>query len=255
MKLLMVGDVVSTTGCQTVRRILPDLKKQYNVDVVIANGENSAEGNGITPESADYLFQSGVDIITLGNHALRRKQIYSYLEENPNIIRPANFPKNTAGAGYCIYDLGYAQLAVINLCGQVYMEPNNSPFEEIDRLLKTISTKCILVDFHAEATGEKGTLAHYLSGRVSAVIGTHTHVQTADEQIIDGKTGFLSDVGMVGPVNSVLGVDPNCVIRKTITHLPTRFEVAKNPCIFNAAFIEIDSKFGNCATINRIKIV
>lgn len=254
MNLLMIGDVVSTSGCRTVRRLLPDLKKQYQTDVVITNGENSAKGNGITPESANYLFQSGVDIITLGNHALRRKQIYPYLEETPNIIRPANFPKNTVGVGVCHYDLGYTTLAVVNLCGQVYMEPNNSPFEEVDRILQTISTRSILVDFHAEATGEKGAFAHYLIGRVSAVVGTHTHVQTADEQILDQKTGFISDVGMVGPIHSVLGVDPACVIRKTVTHLPTRFEVKENACLFNAVFLQINEKTGNCTCIQRIKI-
>lgn len=255
MKLLMIGDVVSVSGCRTVRHLLPRLKKQYHVNVVIANGENSAKGNGVTPESANYLFQSGVDIITLGNHALRRRQIYPYLEETPNIIRPANFPKGTVGVGICLYDLGHTSLAVMNLCGQIYMEPNNSPFEEADRILQSIATRCIVVDFHAEATGEKGALAHYLTGQVSAVIGTHTHVQTADEQILDQKTGFISDVGMVGPINSILGVDPACVIRKTTTHLPTRFEVKENSCLFNAVFLQIDEKTGNCTTIQRIKIV
>lgn len=255
MKLLMIGDVVSESGCKTVRRMLPDLKKRYQVDVVIANGENSAKGNGVTPESAEHLFKSGVDIITLGNHAFRRKQIFPYLEETQNIIRPSNFPKGSPGKGFCVYDMGYVNLAVINLCGQVYMEPNNSPFEDVDRLLQNIDTKTIIVDFHAEATGEKGALAHYLSGRVSAVIGTHTHVQTADEQILNGNTGFISDVGMVGPINSILGVDPSKIVRKTVTHLPTKFEVKEGKCLFNAVFLKIDSSTGNCVSIERIKIV
>ena len=185
MKILFVGDVVGTAGVDFISKRLSSLKSQYQVDFTIINGENSAKGNGISKESADALFAYGADIITTGNHVWRRKVIEVYLAINDFIVRPANYPEGSPGKGYTIVDLGKLSICVINVLGCVYMEALNSPFEELDKILKTINSaiKIIIVDMHAEATSEKKALACYLDGRVSAVLGTHTHVQTAEEQI------------------------------------------------------------------------
>ena len=255
MNILFIGDIVSQPGCNMLRKHLPSLKKQYAVDLVVANGENSAVGNGILPKSADFIFDSGVDVITLGNHTFKRQEIYDYLDSTPNIIRPANYPKGSYGKGWCIYDMGRVRVAVINLIGQVYLEPNGCPFETVDSILEQLDTNIILVDFHAEATGEKGALGYYLDGRVSAVLGTHTHVQTADERVLPNGTGFITDVGMVGPIESVLGVNPKCIVRKMTTHLPTRFEVTNDPCRLDAVLLKIDEKTGKCAEVTRFDLV
>ena len=256
MRILCIGDVVGSKGCAFVREKLPALKKYYQIDAVICNGENSADGNGVLPTSADSLFASGVDVITLGNHTFRRKEIFPYLEESPFIIRPINFPVSTTpGVGKCVLDLGRAQITVINLMGNVYFSENLScPFETMDKVLKDVDTKITVVDFHAEATGEKGALAHYLDGKVSAVFGTHTHVQTADEQILPNGTGFITDVGMTGPINSVLGIRSDIIIEKLKTKLPVRFEVAQNPYKLNAVIFDIDNSSGKCVGIERISV-
>lgn len=256
MRILCIGDVVGSKGCAFVREKLSALKKLYSADVVICNGENSADGNGVLPTSADSLFASGVDVITLGNHAFRRKEIYSYLDESPFIIRPINYPSaTTPGVGKCVVDLGKVQITVINIMGNVYFGENLAcPFETMDTVLKDVDTKITIVDFHAEATGEKGALAHYLDGRVSAVFGTHTHVQTADEQILQGGTGFITDVGMTGPVNSVLGIKSGLIIDKLKSKLPVRFEVAQNPYKLDAVLFDIDNTSGKCQSVERISV-
>ena len=256
MRILCIGDVVGSKGCAFVREKLPSMKKYYNADVVICNGENSADGNGVLPTSADSLFASGVDVITLGNHTFRRKEIFSYLEDSQFIIRPINFPESTTpGVGKCVLDLGRAQITVINLMGNVYMGDSFAcPFETMDKVLKDVDTKITVVDFHAEATGEKGALAHYLDGRVSAIFGTHTHVQTADEQILPNGTGYITDVGMTGPVNSVLGIKSELIIEKLKTMLPVRFEVAQNPYKLDAVLFDIDNSSGKCLSVERISV-
>ena len=256
MRILCIGDVVGSKGCAFVREKLPSMKKYYNADVVICNGENSADGNGVLPTSADSLFASGVDVITLGNHTFRRKEIFSYLEDSQFIIRPINFPESTTpGVGKCVLDLGRAQITVINLMGNVYMGDSFAcPFETMDKVLKDVDTKITVVDFHAEATGEKGALAHYLDGRVSAIFGTHTHVQTADEQILPNGTGYITDVGMTGPVNSVLGIKSELIIEKLKTKLPVRFEVAQNPYKLDAVLFDIDNSSGKCLSVERISV-
>lgn len=257
MRVLCISDVVGSRGCAFVREKLPALKKYYNIDAVICNGENSADGNGVLPTSADSLFASGVDVITLGNHTFRRKEIYAYLEESPFIIRPINFPEaTTPGVGKCVLDLGRARLTVINLMGNVYFSENlDCPFATMDKVLKTVDTKITIVDFHAEATGEKGALAHYLDGRVSAVFGTHTHVQTADEQILPNGTGFITDVGMTGPQNSVLGIKSELIVEKLKCKLPVRFEVAQNPYRLDAVVFDIENSSGKCQSVERISVV
>ncbi|WP_195975659.1 TIGR00282 family metallophosphoesterase [Hydrogeniiclostridium mannosilyticum] len=254
MNLMMIGDVVGSTGCKFLRAHLPAFKKLKQIDVVVANGENSADGNGITPTSADYLFKSGVDVITAGNHTFRRKECYELFDTCETLLRPANFPPSAPGRGLCILDLGRLQVAVINLMGVVYMEPMDSPFDTADRLLSQDLPRVILVDIHAEATGEKRSLAYYLDGRVSAVIGTHTHVQTADECILENGTAYLSDAGMTGPLHSVLGVKPELVIQKMRSHMPVRFDLASGDCGLDGVLLDIDERTGKARSIERVQI-
>lgn len=255
MNILALGDVVGSVGCKFVRAHLPHLKKIKNIDLVIANGENSADGNGITPASMDYLFSSGVDVITTGNHAFRRKESYELFDEEEFLLRPANFPSSVPGHGLCIVDKGRIRVAVINLMGVVYLENLACPFATADSLLKTPDLPpIVLIDFHAEATGEKGALGYYLDGRVSAVFGTHTHIQTADARVLPQGTGFLTDLGMTGPIESVLGVQPELVIRKSITKMPVRFDLASGDCHMDGAIFSVEEKTGRTLSIETISI-
>lgn len=252
MKLLMIGDVVSQPGCDCLRNTLPALKRELGADVTVVNGENSAVGNGVLPKSAEHLFDSGADVITTGNHVYKRREILPYFEENPALLRPANFSDECPGNGWYLFDTLHYTVCVINLLGQSFMEPLGCPFNTVDRILKEVKADIYFVDFHAEATGEKGALGWYLDGRVAAVVGTHTHVQTADEQILPNGTGFISDVGMTGPRYSILGVDPEAVIRRMRLHTPTRFEIAEGPCMLQGVLLDIDEKNGKCRSIERI---
>ncbi len=254
MNILTIGDVVGSVGCRFLRAHLPALKKLKGVDLVICNGENSADGNGITPASAEYLFQSGVDVITTGNHAFRRREMYAVFDSCETLLRPANFPDGAPGRGFLIYDMGRVQVGVVNLMGVVYMEPLDNPFDTADRILAAGLPKITVVDLHAEATGEKKSIAYHLDGRVSAVVGTHTHVQTADEQILPNGTAYLSDLGMTGPIHSVLGVKPELTIEKMRRHLPVRFELGTDPCEMDCALICVDDKTGRSLSIERIQI-
>ncbi len=254
MVILAIGDVVGVPGCEYLRRRLPTIKKQYGVDFCIANGENSAAGNGITPDSAEYLFSCGVDLITTGNHVYRRKEIYDTLDSRHDIIRPANYYEGNPGKGVAVADMGSVKIGVINLAGNAFMDGDN-PFAAVDRCLDEISDCRIkLVDFHAEATGEKRALGFYLDGRVSAVFGTHTHVQTADEQILPDGTGYITDLGMVGTVQSVLGVAPQNIITKLKTGMPTRFENNSGECMLCGCIFDIDKQSGKTVDIQRINI-
>ena len=255
MKILCVGDVVGTAGCQHLRRVLPGIKKLTGTDVCIVNGENSADGNGITPVSANHILDSGADVITTGNHTYRRREFYETLEETESILRPGNYPASAPGRGICTVDRGRYQVTVINLMGVVYMDPLRCPFETLDALLEQAGhPKFCLVDFHAEATAEKKALAFYADGRISALFGTHTHVQTADEQILPGGTGFISDVGMTGPVLSVLGVRPEQAVAKMREKLPVRFATAEGPCMMNAVLFTLDDATGKTIAVERLDI-
>lgn len=253
MNILAIGDVTGSIGCKFLRAHLPHLKKLKHIDLVIANGENSADGNGITPASAQHLFDSGVDVITAGNHSFRRREVYDFFERQEYLLRPANFPPGTPGHGSCIVDKGRVQVGIINLMGVVYLESLDCPFATADRLLKGMPP-ITLVDFHAEATGEKGALAYYLDGQVSAVFGTHTHVQTADECVLPGGTGFITDVGMTGPVQSVLGVKPNLVIQKMRSKMPVRFDLAGGNCHMDCVIFSIHDKSGKTLSVERMRI-
>ncbi len=246
MNILAIGDVVSDKGCEFLRQTLPGFKKVKGIDFTIANGENSAVGNGINPVSAKFLFDSGVDFITTGNHVFRRKEVYEFLDERADIIRPANYHSENPGRGWAKVDLGFTQVAVINLAGRVYMSEADNPFDTADRILAEIDCKTVLVDFHAEATAEKAALAYYLDGRVSAVFGTHTHVQTSDAKVLPGGTGFITDLGMTGVKESVIGVAPELSIKHIRTGMPVRFDAADGACMLNGCIFEIDEKTGRC---------
>lgn len=250
MKILMFGDVVGQIGCNCLERNLARLRRDYNADFVIVNGENSADGNGITPQSAQHLFEMGVDVITTGNHCFRRRCESIY--ENPRILRPANFPEGTVGSGVFTADMGRTQLTVINLMGTAYMKPLDNPFTVMDMLLAQIESKIILVDFHAEATAEKRAMGFYLAGKISALVGTHTHVQTADSELLDGTTAYITDLGMTGPMRSVLGVVPELAVQKQRMHTPVTFQEAQGDCMINGACITVEDRTGKAIDITPL---
>lgn len=256
MNILTIGDVVGTNGCEFLRQNLPAIKRLKKIDVCIVNGENSAQGNGILPQSALHLLDSGADIITTGNHAFRRFEIYDkFDEEGFPLIRPANFHRTAPGKGYYIIDKGFMQIAVINLIGVAYLDNNENPFDCIDRILDEVkSCKIKILDFHAEATGEKRAMGFYLDGKISAMFGTHTHVQTADEQILPNGTGYITDIGMTGAVQSVLGVTPSLAIAKMKTNLPVKFENPDGQCKMEGCIFEIDNKTGKTIGVERLNI-
>ena len=255
MKVLCVGDVVASVGRAHLERVLTATKRRVGADVCIVNGENAADGNGILPGSADDLFAAGADVITGGNHSFRRREIYERMENEEMLLRPANYPQGVIGHGVCTVDLGRAQLTVINLQGTTFMEPLDNPFDTLDRLLKEVGNpRFCVVDFHAEATSEKKALAYWADGRVSAVFGTHTHVQTADEQILPNGTGFITDVGMTGPIHSILGVAADAPIEKMRLHTPVRFVPAEGPCRMEAVLFTLDDKTGKCVAVERLQV-
>lgn len=256
MRILCIGDVVGSVGCNFLRSKLPTIKKIKAIDFVVCNGENSSDGNGITPTSAKFLFDSGVDVITLGNHTFRRKEAYEYIDESPFVARPANFPeKTTPGTGILNIDTGRRIISVINVMGNMCMDNNlNCAFETVDRMLERAEGKIKIVDFHAETTSEKRAMGYYLDGRVSVVFGTHTHVQTSDCQILPKGTGYITDVGMTGTIHSVLGVKTEIIIEKLKTKLPARFDLASGDCKMECAIFDLDEKTGLCINSESLRI-
>lgn len=255
-RVFMVGDVVSTVGCEKLAAALPHFKKENGVDVCIVNGENSAMGNGITPHSAESLFAAGADCITGGNHTFRRREIYDYLDETFCCIRPANYKAGAPGTGVCILDKGSVRVGVLNLLGTVYLEPLENPFDCADRALETLKDEVhfTVVDFHAEATAEKRAMGFYLDGKVAAVVGTHTHVQTADAQILENGTAYITDLGMTGPVRSVLGVTPELAIEKMRTNLPVRFQNPTGACLLQGLLLDVDKTTGKASFVQRVSL-
>ncbi len=255
MNILVLGDVIGEAGCQFVRDNLQRIKKENNIDVCIANGENSADGNGITQHSAEHLLSSGVDFITTGNHVFRKSDVYSYLEETDRVIRPYNMHTSTPGSGIGKIDMGRVKIGVINLLGNAFMSGADNPFDAADKAINELSDcKIKILDFHAEATGEKRALGFYLDGRVSAVFGTHTHVQTADCCILPKRTGYITDVGMCGPSDSVLGVESEIIIRHLKTGMPQRFKTSNNPCFINGCIFEIDDNTFMTKSVRTINV-
>lgn len=256
INVLFIGDVVGEQGCAFLRQKLPRFKKEKNISFCIVNGENSAKGNGITPYSAEHLFASGADAITTGNHVYRRREIYDYLDGSLSVLRPENYHPGNPGRGVSVFDAAGYSIAVINLAGTAFCDvPADNPFDVIDEVLEDISCRCVVVDFHAEATSEKRSLGFYLDGRVSAVIGTHTHVQTADEEILPGGTAYMTDAGMTGPANSVLGVTPELSIRKFRTGMPVKFDNPDGPCKAEGCVITIDTSDGRAVAIERVRMI
>lgn len=257
MNVLFLGDVVGRPGREAVAAKLPAFKRFQAIDFCVANGENSADGDGITAASAEELFSAGVDVITGGNHSFKRREAYDYIAEAPYVLRPANYSPAAPGKGVCVFDMGSHGVAVINLAGASFMDPCDNPFRTADAVLASLDpfVKTVIIDFHAETTGEKRALAEYLAGRVSAVIGTHTHVQTADERVLEGGTAFITDAGMCGPVDSVLGVKKELAIEFMLNRMPTRFAVADGETVVSGAIIRVDEKTGRAESIERIQII
>lgn len=254
MKLLFIGDVVGSAGVTFLEKNIYNIRKEYLIDVTVINGENSAVGNGITPDSYSALVRLGADVVTTGNHCFRRREVVSFYDEKETLLRPANYPDGVAGRGYTVLDLGRTSIAVINLMGTVYMDGLDNPFTVIDNILSKISAKNIIVDLHAEATAEKKALGFYLDGKVTAVLGTHTHVQTADETILPNGTAYITDVGMTGPELSVLGVQTELAVEKLRTHCPVTFKESASPCFINGVIVDFDEHSGRARSIERLII-
>ncbi|MET3288586.1 UNVERIFIED_CONTAM: metallophosphoesterase (TIGR00282 family) [Brevibacillus sp. OAP136] len=256
VKLLFLGDICGSSGREMVKEYLPRLKRKYDPTFIIANGENSANGRGITQKIARELYDVGVHGITLGNHTWDNKEIFDFIDQETKMIRPANFPAGTPGNGIMYVKNGSQELAVINLQGRTFLPPLDCPFLTADKLVEQARkrTPYIFVDFHAEVTSEKQAMGWYLDGRVSAVVGTHTHVQTGDERILPNGTGYLTDAGMCGPSDGILGMDREAVLKKFLTQLPVRFEVAGGPTQLNAVLYHLDKGTGKTVKIERIRI-
>lgn len=254
MKILFLGDIVGKKGRLAARHFVEQIKSAEAVSFVIANGENAAGGVGITPETSDELL-GFIDVLTSGNHIWKKKEIINYMFSTDRLLRPANYPEDNPGSGCFIgTEPSGHQVAVINLEGRIFMNHPACPFRTAQDLIEKISlrTKIIVVDFHAEASSEKAAMGWFLAGKVTAVVGTHTHVQTADERLLPGQTAYITDVGMVGPRDSVIGMRVEGVIQRFVTGIPQRFEVAKGPVIFNAAIIDVGDTSGRAVSIKRV---
>ena len=258
MRILAVGDVCSDAGCSRLLSVLPKFKKENSVDFTVVNGENSAASNGISKQSAELLLSAGADVITGGNHTLNRKDFRPLLDENERLLRPHNMPNAEYGSGYCLVDMGYTKVAVINLLGQIYLDMHKAenPFlcadAQIERA-KSDGANVILVDFHAEATSEKRALGFYLDGKVSALFGTHTHVQTNDAQVLPLGTAYITDLGMSGAVNSVLGVEPDVIIDRLKNGEKGRFVSAEGDAAVEGMLFEVDTKSGKALWAKAVK--
>ena len=255
MKILFIGDIVGSPGRKIVHDRLADILAQRSIDLCIANGENSASGFGITPRLAEELFSSGVEVITGGNHIWDRKEIFEFFPHEPRLLRPANFPNGSPGKGLFVgrakNGVGYA---VLNLQGRTFMTPIDDPFRAASQQLATIPSdvKIVIVDMHAEATSEKQAMGWFLDGKVSVVLGTHTHVQTADNRVLPGGTAYITDVGMTGPHDSVIGMEKKAIVQRFIDGLPARFSVAEDDIQMNAVLIDADEATGRARSIERL---
>ncbi|TET41659.1 MAG: TIGR00282 family metallophosphoesterase [Dehalococcoidia bacterium] len=251
MRILAIGDIIGKPGRKAVEEILPGLYTEYNIDLVIGNGENAAGGLGLTPNTAEELFDSGIDVITTGNHIWAQKEIIPYLDSGPAVLRPLNYPPTNPGRGYLLKN----NALIANLVGRVFIGHFDCPFRAMDQLLTEFKHKSIpiIVDFHAEATSEKVAMGKYLDGRVSAVLGTHTHVGTIDAHILPGGTAYVTDIGMVGPIDSVIGDDTDSVLDRFLTQMSSRLSVGKGKVNFDAILVEVDENTGKAVDIKRIQ--
>ena len=254
MKILAVGDIVGSAGINKLKARLKEIKEKENIDFIIVNGENSAEGMGITEKNFNDIVSQGVDVITMGNHTWGKKDIFKFID-NPKIIRPANYPEGVVGKGYNIYKCKDKKIAVINLIGRVDINIlTENPFLIAKKIIEKIQNQVdiIIIDFHAEATAEKIALGYYLDGKATAIFGTHTHVQTADEKILPNGTAYITDIGMTGPEHSVIGMNIKASIKRFETTLPERYRIAEGNCIFNGVIFDIDDETSKATNIKRI---
>ena len=252
----MVGDVIGRPGRAAFAQYTPRLRREEGLDLVVVNGENAAEGRGLTRKTLDELLLGGADVVTSGNHIWDKKDVMGFIDDEPYLLRPANYPEGVPGKGACVYPVRGRNVGVMNLSGRAFMPALDCPFQRAEELLRSFSGECgvVLLDFHAEATSEKLAMGWYLDGRGTAVVGTHTHVQTADERILPGGTAYITDLGMVGPQNSVIGFKTDSVLKKTTTGMPARFEVADGPVVYSAALLTIDDATGRASAIERVQI-
>ena len=256
MKILAIGDIVGENGLNKLKDILPNLKKMEKIDFVIVNGENVAGGMGITLKHFKQILLAGADVVTLGNHTWSKKDVFTFIDDE-KILRPANYPKGVVGKGYNIYQCKNKKIAVINLIGKTNMGIlAENPFLEADSIIEKIKDKadCIIIDFHAEATAEKIALAHYLDGKANIIFGTHTHVQTADEMVFPKGTAYITDIGMTGPIDSVIGMEKKASIKRFVTTLPEKYKIAEGESKFNSCLFEIDDENGRIENIRRINL-
>lgn len=257
MNILCIGDIVGRPGREALARELPGIKKEYAIDFVIVNGENAAGGSGILEKHAKEIFSLGVDAITLGDHVWDKREVYSYLDETSNIVRPANFPQGAPGRGWALVQApNGAKVAIINLLGRTFMRYNvDCPFRKLDEILKELSslTPIIVLDMHAETTSEKVAMGHYADGRISVQVGTHTHIQTADEKILPKGTAYITDLGMTGPYDSVIGQNKEKILERFLTSLPQKFEVAQSLATVCGAIVTVDEKTGRASKIIRLQ--
>lgn len=257
MKILFIGDIVGSPGRNMVQEYLPKLKEKYRPNLTIVNGENAASGKGITEKIYKQFLEWGAQVVTMGNHTWDKREIYDFIDDAKNMIRPANFPENNPGKGIIYVNINGIEVAVMNLQGRTFLPPSDDPFTKADQLIEEAKkrTNIIFIDFHGEATSEKQALGWYVDGRASAVVGTHTHTQTADERILPGGTAYISDVGMTGPYDGILGVEKEAVIQRFLTSMPVRFEITKKGrSQLNGFFVTIDDKSGKATKVERILI-
>jgi metallophosphoesterase (TIGR00282 family) len=256
MNILMVGDVYGEPGRRALEALLPRIKREHEIDVTVVNVENAAGGFGVTPELCRGFLDLGVDVMTSGNHIWDKKEIIPYIGRENLLLRPANFPEGTPGTGYITVKAGPHRVGVLNLMGRIFMSPIDCPFRKADEVVPLLrrETPIILVDMHCEATSESLAMGWYLAGRVSAVVGTHRHVQTADERVLPGGTAYITDLGLTGPIDGVIGVARDLIIQRFMTQMPIRFEAAKGPAALHGAIITLDPETGRASDIRRLRV-
>ncbi len=257
MNILCIGDIVGKPGRVAIEEALPSLKKEFQIDFVVVNAENAAGGAGLTSKISQELLKAGCDVLTLGDHVWDQKELEGYLDQTDAVIRPANFPEGTPGRGWCVQKTASGQkVGVVNLLGRVFMRYHlECPFRTLERIIEQIrkETPVVIVDMHAEATSEKVALGHFVDGRVSVVFGTHTHIQTADEKVLPKGTAYITDLGMTGPYDSVIGQRKEDIIKRFLTSMPAKFQVAENDVIVHGVVIKVDDKTGRAQRIARVQ--
>jgi len=257
MNILAVGDIVGQIGVEYYKKKISQLKKDYDVDFVIVNGENSERGSGINKAIFDDLISYGADVVTMGNHTWGKKDIFSFIDNSPRLIRPLNYAEELVGKGYIVLEKNNKKIAVLNLIGRVDMGGSfDCPFKkaeaEIERLKKEENVEIVIIDFHAEATAEKKAFAYYMKDKANIIFGTHTHVQTNDETIYDTGLGYITDIGMTGPINSIIGLDVNIALKRFLTQIPERYQVADGECFLNAVLFKLDDNTNKVTEIIKI---